>query len=110
MQEHTVTRAIRLSFQAPDGTSVADAQRAVDEGAAFAATSMPFAASTPGAPLITLVRASVLSPHDPASLEAASRKVLVDAAAQVLKDEAKRIGQNILDFCAGHGLTGVGRR
>ncbi len=110
MQEHTIVRAVRLSFQAPDDMSTADCQRAVDEGAAFAATLMPFAASTPGAPLVTLCRTSVISPHDPAALEAASRKVLVDAAAQVLKAEAKRIGQNILDFCAGHGLTGVPRR
>ena len=106
MQEHTIVRAVRLSFQAPDGMSVEDAQRAVDEGAAFAATLMPFAASTPGAPLVTLCRASVISPHDPAALEAATRQVQVAAAAQVLKAEAKRVGQTILDFLAGHGIAG----
>ncbi len=106
MQEHTIVRAVRLSFQVPDGTLPEDAQRAVDEGVAFATTSMPFAATTPGAPAITLARVSVISPHDPASLEAASRKVQVAAAAQTLKDEAKRVGQNVLDFLAGHGFAG----
>lgn len=105
MQEHTIVRAVRLSFQVPDGTLPEDAQRAVDEGVAFATTLMPFAASAPGAPLATLARVSVISPHDPAALEAASRKVQVAAAAQTLKDEAKRVGQNVLDFLAGHGFT-----
>jgi hypothetical protein len=95
MQTHTVSRVFRLTVLVPDGTHPEDAKQVVESMIHYAAQNMRADFTTQGAPGGRLTEAVPVSPHDPMALEAVGRRVLVAAAVDIVKDEAKRLGKAV---------------
>lgn len=104
MQKHTVARVFRLTVLVPDGTHPEDAAQIVESMIHYAAQNMRADFTTQGAPGGRLTEAVPVSPHDPLALDAVARRVLVSAAVDILKGEAKRLGKAAATLLAGPAL------